>query len=52
MDDLIVKSKNLEEHVIDLIKVFKTLNKFRMKLNLDKSIFISEPQAFGNQSEK
>lgn len=45
VDDVLVKSKKMEDHVTDLEEVFKILEHFNMKLNPSKC-------AFGVSSEK
>ena len=45
VDDMLVKSKSLMNHVADLEKTFSTLRKYKMKLNPTKC-------AFGVTSEK
>ena len=39
IDDMVVKSKALEDHLTDLTKTFKTLQKHRLKLNASKCAF-------------
>lgn len=36
MDDIIVKSKKVEEHTKDFNEVFDMLRKYKEKLNLEK----------------
>ena len=36
---MVVKSKALEDHLTDLMKTFKTLQKHRLKLNASKCAF-------------
>lgn len=38
-DDMVVKSKKLEEHVSDLTKVFEILRHHRLSLNAAKCMF-------------
>lgn len=39
MDDMVVKSKAVEDHLMDLAETFKTLQKPRLKLNASKCAF-------------
>ncbi|XP_020222083.1 uncharacterized protein LOC109804662 [Cajanus cajan] len=39
VDDMVVKSRDLEQHVIDLSEVFQQLRKYDMRLNLEKCVF-------------
>ena len=39
MDDLIIKSKDREGHIINLRKFFKKIKKYRLRLNLRKCTF-------------
>ena len=39
IDDMVVKSKALEDHLTDLTRTFKTLQKHRLKLNASKCAF-------------
>ena len=39
MDDILVKSWALRDHITDLRKIFNILHKYRMKLNLTKCTF-------------
>ncbi|XP_022843129.1 uncharacterized protein LOC111366648 [Olea europaea var. sylvestris] len=39
VDDMVVKSKKVEEHISDLEEVFITLRKYKMKLNPEKCVF-------------
>ena len=39
VDDMLVKSKKMKDHVTDLEEVFKILKHFNMKLNLSKCAF-------------
>ena len=39
MDDLIAKSRDEDDHVVNLRKLFEHLRKFQLKLNLAKCIF-------------
>ena len=39
MDDMIAKSQREEDHIINLKKLFKRLQKFQLKLNLAKCTF-------------
>jgi len=38
-DDMIAKSKSEEEHLVNLIKLFERLRKFKLRLNLTKYTF-------------
>lgn len=46
MDDIIVFSTSLQEHIINLSKIFETLRKYNMKIQLDKSEFLRKEVAF------
>ena len=46
MDDIIVFSTSLTEHMENLTKIFKTLEKHNLKLQLDKSEFLQKEVAF------
>lgn len=46
MDDIIVFSTSLQEHLVNLTKIFETLRKFNMKIQLDKSEFLHKEVAF------
>ena len=46
MDDIIVYSTSLQEHLVNLKKIFNTLNKYDMKIQLDKSEFLRKEVAF------
>lgn len=46
MDDIIIFSTSLQEHVESLEKVLKALTKFNMKIQLDKSEFLKRETAF------
>nr|GEW99536.1 reverse transcriptase domain-containing protein [Tanacetum cinerariifolium] len=46
MDDLVVKSRTEDEIVRDIEKMFKTLRKINMKLNLKKCTFGVEERTF------
>lgn len=39
VDDMIIKSKVANTHLVDLAKMFQTLRRFSMHLNLAKCIF-------------
>lgn len=39
LDDMVVKSKTVEQHAYDLREVFQPLNKFQRKLNPEKCTF-------------
>ena len=39
MDDMVVKSQSIPQHVADLEKVFGELRKYEMRLNLEKCTF-------------
>ena len=39
MDDMIVKSQTIPQHVVDLEEVFGELRKYDMRLNLEKCTF-------------
>ncbi|KAL0293258.1 UNVERIFIED_CONTAM: hypothetical protein Sradi_6948900 [Sesamum radiatum] len=39
VDDILVKSKEARNHVVDLEKTFSVLRKYRLKLNLAKYVF-------------
>ena len=39
MDDIIVKSQGAEQHAKDLEQILDTLDKYKIKLNPDKSVF-------------
>ena len=39
MDDMLVKSKSMSQHIADLEETFSTLRKQRMRLNLIKCMF-------------
>lgn len=46
MDDIIVFSTSLKEHLDNLRKIFETLRKYNMKIQLDKSEFLHKEVAF------
>lgn len=46
MDDIIVFSTSLKEHLDNLRKIFDTLKKYNMKVQLDKSEFLHKEVAF------
>lgn len=46
MDDIIVFSTSLTEHVDNLAKIFRTLQKHNLKVQLDKSEFLQKEVAF------
>lgn len=46
MDDIIVFSTSLTEHIDNLAKIFKTLRKHNLKVQLDKSEFLQKEVAF------
>ena len=39
IDDMVVKSKAVEDHLKDLAETFETLQKYRLKLNASKCAF-------------
>ncbi|XP_020222088.1 uncharacterized protein LOC109804668 [Cajanus cajan] len=39
VDDMVVKSGDLEQHVVDLAEVFQQLHKYDMRLNPEKCVF-------------
>lgn len=39
VDDMIVKSRNREDHLLNLQKVFDRLRKYKLRLNPQKCIF-------------
>ena len=39
IDDMVVKSKVIEDHLSDLVETFETLRKYRLKLNASKCAF-------------
>ena len=39
VDDMLIKSKEVESHLDDLKETFKTLRQYQMKLNLAKCAF-------------
>ena len=39
IDDMVVKSKNAEDHLHHLSEVFEVLNKHKLRLNADKCVF-------------
>ncbi len=39
VDDMIAKSRMLEDHLVDLLKLFQRLRKYRLGLNPNKCIF-------------
>ena len=39
VDDMIMKSKEREDHIINLRKFFKRINEYRLRLNSQKCIF-------------
>ena len=39
IDDMVVRSKVVEDHLSDLLETFKTLRKHRLKLNASKCTF-------------
>jgi hypothetical protein len=46
MDDIIVFSSSLQEHLESLEKIFNTLNKYNLKLQIDKCEFLCKEVAF------
>lgn len=46
MDDIIVFSASLQEHIENLAKIFECLRKFNMKIQLDKCEFLRKEVAF------
>lgn len=46
MDDIIVFSSSLQEHCVNLNKVFEALKKAKLKVQLDKSEFLKKEVAF------
>ncbi|XP_074356266.1 uncharacterized protein LOC141695965 [Apium graveolens] len=46
VDDMLVKSKRVEDHVADLTEMFHILRKYRMKLNPQKCVFGVESGKF------
>lgn len=46
MDDIIVFSTSLQEHICNLKMVFETLQKYNLKIQLDKSEFLCKEVAF------
>ena len=46
MDDIIVFSTILQEHLENLAKIFENLRKFNMKIQLFKSEFLQKEVAF------
>lgn len=46
MDDIIIFSTSLTEHIDNLGKIFKTLQKHNLKVQLDKSEFLQKEVAF------
>lgn len=46
MDHIIVFSTSLKEHLDNLRKIFDTLRKYNMKIQLDKSEFLHKEGAF------
>lgn len=45
-DDILIYSTSLEEHLLNLRKVFEALRKFNLKIQLDKSEFLRKEVAF------
>ena len=39
VDDMLVKSKEVESHLVNLKETFKTLRRYQMRLNLAKGTF-------------
>jgi len=39
VDDLVVKSGSMQQHIEDLVEVFYTLNKYYMRINPKKCVF-------------
>jgi len=46
MDDMVVTSREKEQHVTDLEELFTTIAKYRLKLNPEKCIFGVEARKF------
>ena len=46
MDDIIVFSTSLQEHLTNLSKILETLEKYNLKVQLDKSEFLQKEVAF------
>lgn len=48
MDDILVKSENIDEYIKDLEEVFRVLRKFSVKLKLEKCVFGVTTKSFLN----
>lgn len=46
MDDIIIFSTSLQEHMVNLSKVFQALSNYNLKIQLDKSEFLKKEVAF------
>ena len=46
VDDIIVKSQGTEQHAKDLEQILDTLDKYKIKINLDKCVFGVKPGKF------
>ncbi|XP_074376769.1 uncharacterized protein LOC141718283 [Apium graveolens] len=46
VDDMLVKSKKAEDHIVDLAEMFHILRKYKMKLNPQKCVFNVESRKF------
>jgi len=50
LDDIIVYSPSTEQHLIDLVNVFKILRKYKLKMNIEKCHFcVYEVEALGHR---
>lgn len=46
MDDIVIFSKSLEEHILHLELIFERLNKYNLKIQLDKIEFLRKEVPF------
>lgn len=46
MDDMVVQSHSVEEHIRDLTEVFEQIRRYNMWLNLVKCTFVSQQENF------
>lgn len=46
MDDVVVFSKSLHDHIVHLTKIFEKFRQFNLKMQIDKSEFLRKEVAF------
>ncbi|KAL0439442.1 UNVERIFIED_CONTAM: Retrovirus-related Pol polyprotein from transposon.6 [Sesamum latifolium] len=52
VDDMLVKSRQIDQHLVDLAKTFNTLRRYHMKLNPAKCVFGKKLQISGISSHR